>query len=212
MTSKYQKALVPLTEANLKRIVKGHDAAGYGMISASRQSLPESENITRTQELKYTLKKLGYSYIPVYGGYKEEGQEKAGLELSLIVYPYDIVSKTYADFDQFIDDLLDLGNKFNQDSILIKEPNDKPKYIECKTGNVMVSFDSHKLNDVDSDYFTALKKWSDMSLNKKEQKWDKGSPQRFTFEAYIEEQPNQFASGCARKHLGEFVVPGFRGV
>lgn len=212
----YGKYYVPLTEANMNRIVNGHDAFGYIMISASRADKSEEENNIRKKSIVKDIKSLGYSYVPVFGGYKEDGQDRASLEKSFIVYPYNIQTKEYADFDDFKRDMINLGKKYNQDSVLVKDGKNNPIYIQCSTETPYddndEGFSGVKYNHTDSEYFTALKKWSDMSKNGKNRDWKNGSLQRFTFEAYIDEQPNQVMSGHARTSLNEFVVPGFRGL
>ena len=61
---------IKLTEATLNRLVKGHDKDGYVILSASRGDKTDAENNRRFEELKKKVWNLGYSYIPVFGGYK----------------------------------------------------------------------------------------------------------------------------------------------
>lgn len=181
-----------LTEANLKRVSRGHDKDGYIIISASREELSAEENNRRTKNLKELLRKNHYSYLPVYGGYKELGQDKASMEKSFVVYPYDIVHNTTVDFNTFKNDMIKFSkdesvtvrdksnSELNQDSILVCEPGGKPHYLALKPGVEEMEFDSVEYNDTDKEYFTAIKKWNDSSLNRRGHDWDKGSPQRFT--------------------------------
>lgn len=181
-----------LTEANLKRVSRGHDKDGYIIISASKEKLSAEENNRRTKNLKELLRKNHYSYLPVYGGYKELGQDKASMEKSFVVYPYDIVDNTTVDFDTFKNDMIKFSKdesvtvrdkpdpELDQDSILVCEPGGKPHYLALKPGVEEIEFDSVKYNDTDKEYFTAIKKWNDSSLNRRGHDWDKGNPQRFT--------------------------------
>jgi len=211
-----------LTERNLNRISKGHEKDGYAIISACREVNSTEENNRFTNELRNELRRRGYSYLMVYGGYKELGQDKASLEKSFVVYPYDIGRRNSKDFEVFKNDMIDLAtpvknkesgetdeefeerkNKRNQDSILICEPGGKPRYISTREGAVDEDEFSGETeyNDLDEPYFTAIKKWNDMSLNRKNHKWDKGQPQRFSLkyaECFIDEPPHSYAEGHTR--------------
>ena len=180
--------LLKLTEANLNRISSGHEKDGYIILSAFRSGLTHDENNIRTIELRDWLRSKHYSYIRVYGKYRENISNEFKLEKSFIVYPFDIVTKDIANWETFEKDLIDIAKKYDQDSILICRPNWKPFYKGLKP-EVSDSeyFSGTKLNDVAQDYFTALKKWSDISLNRKNHDWNEGFPQRFTFESFEDE-------------------------
>jgi len=95
------------------------------------------------------------------------------------VYPYNVRKGTSTDFETFSNDMLQLGKEYNQDSILIKAPNEKAKYVLCSTGETDFEFDGITLNDVAQQYFTALKKWHP---DKKYKHPFQGKPQRYTLE------------------------------
>lgn len=221
-----------MTEANLNRIVKGHDEYGYAIISACRSDIYKNTNgdysldsndetyngyekvtdeqemryvnNTNTEKLKNMIRDKGYSYIQVFGGYKEKSKSKTSYEKSFIVFPYNIRTKEYTDFNIFFDDMIkwiqndDIG--FNQDSVLIKKPNENPKYFnqDGKAENEF-GFSNVKLNDVTQEYFTSLKKWKD--------DFDIGKPQRFTFtnEIYIRKFPATINEHRRRSMSGELV-------
>lgn len=228
---------IDLTEANLNRVVSGHDKMGYVILSASRQNLyktPSGEiysvfsgeekrspldkelkpgskehtdaNNIRTKKLLSYLRSNNYSYVPVYGGYKEAGTDKASTEKSFIVLPYDKESRQYIDFDTFADSLLKESQEFQQDTILIKYPNKNPDYYDCKSGKPLgYNFSSTVLNDITKEYFTALKGWGDIS-NKDSNTFTKGKPQRFSFEGmYMNDFPNTINEHRIRSSLGELV-------
>lgn len=187
-----------LTEKNLNRISKGHEKDGYVAISASRGDYSEQENNARTNKLKKFLKDKGYSYISIYGGYKEDNQDEASMEKSFIVYPYDVRNNEKKDFDAFLSDMKDIAETYEQDSILVCEPNGKPHYIGIKVDVQDGDFNDVVYNDTDKMFFTAIKKWNDSSLNKKGRPFDKGKPQRFTFECYIKCKPSNNMEGHRR--------------
>ena len=202
----------PLTEANLNRIAKGHEKDGYAILSASRGKNSEEENNKRTKELKDKLFKNGYSFISVYGGYKEQGQSKASMEKSFVVFPYDTINHTSTDFDKFKSDMIRFATpskenssyteEDDQDSMLICEPGGKPHYITLKSGLDAddTEFHSAEINDTDNEFFTAIKKWNDSSLNRKNHSWDNGKPQRYTltYECYIDNPPSSMQEGHRR--------------
>ncbi len=203
-----------LTGANLNRIVKGHDKDGYIMISACRENADledpkneqqvQDENNIRTEKLRQDIRACKYSYIPIYGGYREEGSNKASIEKSFIVFPFNRVDKTLADYNTFLDNMVRLGIKYNQDSILVKKPNSSPQYFNCRTlkftGDI---FNNVSLNDMQKEYFTALKKWSDSGRKGDSINWQ-GKQQRFTYEeSYINKSPCNNLSGHLRYSTGE---------
>ena len=189
--------LLKLTEANLNRISDEHEKDGYIILSAFRSDLTHDENNIRTKELSNWLRSKHYSYIRVYGKYREKISNEFKLEKSFIVYPFDIVTKSITTWEIFEKDLIGIAKKYDQDSILICRPKEKPFYKGVKTdAEDLECFSGTKLNDVTQDYFTARKKWRDMSLNRKNHDWSHGSPQRFTFESFEDEDevPELFLS------------------
>lgn len=202
-----------LTETTLNRIAKGHDKDGYVMISACRGDAlknPKSdqqvhdENNVRTRNLLKDIQSYKYSYIPVYGGYKETGSEKASIEKSFIVFPYDRSSNTSIDYETFLDNMTQLGKKYNQDAILVKKPNSSPQYFDCREMEfVGTPFKNASLNDMQKEFFTALKGWSDISNKGDEISW-MGKPQRFTYEeSYLDNSPYNIMNSHMRYSLGE---------
>lgn len=209
--------IIPLNETSLYRAVKEHDKNGYIIISAFRQDClsdkkenPSAqeifdENNRRTNNLKKDITNLSYSFIPVYGGYKEEGAEKASVEKSFIVFPYDFRTKENVDFEEFEKNLINLCEKYNQDAILIKRPDTKPRYYFPSTNSWDdVEFGSLKLNDVAQKYFTSLKSWQDISLNKKNRTTWNGTPKRFSYsETFLRLPPQSIMAAHARESEGE---------
>ena len=211
---RYGKDYMPLTETTMNRLVHGHNDKGYIIITAAKSENQEDGNNQRRKSLVSDLKELGYSYVPAFCGYKEEGQEKASLEKSYVVFPYDIATEKYDDFDNFRKNLINLGKKFKQEGILVKEDGKNPICIQCDTGEPYEGdegFTGVIFDHADDEYFTALKKHKDMHLSGKNRAHKNVSSRRFTFEAYIDEQPHQIMSGHARYSLNEFVIPGYRG-
>lgn len=212
-----ENALRILDEANLNRIAKGHDKDGYAILSASRAQNSEERNNFLTNQLRKALRDKRYSYISVYGGYKEYGQPKASLEKSFVVFPYDMQNHKKLDFETFKNDMINLATPSlrdkslssdeDQDSILICEPGGKPHYINLKDDTDLddLEFNSVEFNNTDNEFFTAIKKWNDSSLNRKGHNWDNGKPQRYTLktECYIDDAPTSMQMGHSRWASGD---------
>lgn len=136
----------------------------------------------------------------------EEGQDKANIEKSFIVFPFNISTKEDTDFEEFINDMFDwCGNDDNpQDAILVKFPGKNPRYYDPKNKKPTddVEFTGTSLNDITKEYFTALKKWNDIS---KKDNFTKGNPQRWTFESYMNDFPKSIAEHRIRTNKGELV-------
>lgn len=168
-----------LTDADLARWGEELDS---GNLSDRTIKEVAAVNNKRTSELARKLTQLHYPYVAAFGGYKEDGSEEFSFEKSFIVYPYnydkdasqDEVKNRKVEFDTLVNDMIDLGREYHQDSILVKEPNEKAKYINCETGSTEMEFSGTTLNDISKQYFTALKKF------KSGMKY--GKPQRFTYE------------------------------
>ena len=224
-----------LNEANLSRIKGFHNDAGYIIISASRamiykdgtpvarkdmESVSEDEllsgsalascNNKRTVELKKEIISNNFSFIPVYGGFKEVGTDAPSeYEKSFIVCNFDRKG-TPADMDKLVSKGIEWGKEFDQDSILVKRPNETPKYIITNPeadniGDIDFEFEgNYTLNDVTQMYFTALKKLS----TEPDSPEFKGKAQRFTFEGvYLNPAPDSVQAATKRFLTNELCLP-----
>lgn len=73
-------------------------------------------NNVKTKELRSALIGAPVSYIPVVGGYQEEGNDSATEEKSFFVIPRDT---EHFSLESFIDFALSLTRKFGQESVLV---------------------------------------------------------------------------------------------
>ena len=137
---------VPILEkSNAKRLIDKHTKDGYVILSACRGfedfNLDSSDdndickhntiNNKRTKELIADIQQRNFSYTPAYGGFIENNGDSNSEEVyeqSVIVYPYK-KDNTY-NFDELYEFALEMCKKYNQDSVLIKQPNDLPKYVK----------------------------------------------------------------------------------
>lgn len=210
--------LVSLNEVNAKSLIDRHTADGYVIISPCRgfedfgldetnpqdkQKLAEINN-QRVKELVDILKKTDFSYTPTYGGFIENQgtpNEENVYERSFVVYNHH-KDGSVGDFEELRQFALDMAKKYNQDSVLIQAPNDKPKYI-TKDGEVDWEFNGDvAFNDVQQKYFTDLHKnthkGGDISGRK---------PTRFSFlESYINPKPQCYGERFRRDKNGEIFL------
>ena len=147
------------------------------------------------------IKQSNFSYTPIYGGFKENlGTDKETIvyERSFIVYNKDKRGNN-RDFDELFNLGIEMCRKYNQDSFLVQEPNENPKYIK-QDGSVDFEFSGGKVfNDISQEYFTDLHKNTHNSgdISNRE-------PTRFSFtEAYVNPKPQCYSERHSRWLSGE---------
>lgn len=220
---------VPLTEASLTHILgKRKYGEGYVVVSACRGDWDEDDreqnnrlNNEKTRELKRAAKEAGFGYVPVYGGFIENfGTDKAKdvFERSLMVFPYSNRGEK-RDFSELKDWAKDMGIRFNQDAVLIKEPDEDgeakaPYYLVTadRDGNSIgdkqewFGKDTYKVNDIAQQYFT--------SMHKKSRRHEKDdNPRRFSLtegavgegrvRVFVNRDPKCYSGAHSRYMAGE---------
>lgn len=201
--------LVVLNEMTMERLLGKHFNKGLCIVSASRvKENTAEENNKYTREMYQAIIDSPYSFIPVFGGFIEttDNGEKlpAKYEKSAIILNYDKKGNEM-DFDEMKAFAMSLGTKYKQDSILVKAPNDNPKYILTSNniGEVDYEFSGDvKINDLTQEYFTSFIKSLNMSPNQDERR-----KTRFSFtEMYINPTFTTLNEGHSRKLKGEIVI------
>lgn len=189
-----------LTETNKNKLLKKHGDAGYIILSAFRGEYELNQNYKRNDSLKKDIKSSGFSYTPVWGGYKETdketGETKEVKEQSFIVFNF---KQGENESQENTEELKNLGKKlakkYDQESFLYKpskeEDGDKAYYI-TPTGKVEMTFNNIRPTDAIDIYFTNLKK--------SRFKQAKDSKQSVTFESviYFRDTPNSLAEAYKR--------------
>jgi hypothetical protein len=101
-----------LDESSLSRIFTHirQDKKSFGVISPFRGDLSKKENEERYIELKKAVRTLGYGFIELKGGFKEE----TGFTMEKSLFIPNIKKK----------ELTDLGQKYDQYSVIHKDSND----------------------------------------------------------------------------------------
>ena len=144
-----------LKESSLSKVFQ-HSKNAFIMVSACRNDYDEKTLKQKTKELANDIRDAGLGYIKTVGGYIEDGDEEGipVIEMSFFV-PYNN-SVTPEEFKELA---IDWCNKYNQDTVLIKEPgSDDINYIN-KQGEVEMSFNNTKLDDkMIQQYFSYLVK------------------------------------------------------
>ena len=210
--------MVSLNEINAKSLIDRHTKDGYVIISPCRGGADfgidtnnpkdkeklASINNERIKELIELIKDSGFSYTPVYGGFIENvgtPQEENVYERSFVVYPFDRkgVLQDFADLKDFA---IAMANRFNQDSVLVCEPNGTPAYIN-KSGEVDFELGNNvEFNDLSQTYFTDLHKNTDKFGNISNRK-----STRFSFtECYINPAPQCYSERYSRDMSGEIFL------
>ena len=105
------------------------------------------------------------------------------------MFYYNYKCKSNVDFDKFIEDIIHLGKKYNQNFILVKSPKGTFRYydLESKVWDDD-KFANKSLNDVQRLYFAKLKR---------------KSPEITYFESYLNKAPQSIMSAHARASSGE---------
>lgn len=179
--------LIGITESHLGRILAGvHNDNGYITVSAYRswaaenpeesaKRLPTEEeteeqqviNIGNDTELRRILRTTyAFSYLPVHGGFIEttdDGRKIEVTEPAYIVFASDRTGRP-AKMEDLKAFGRELAARFNQDSILVKEPGAKGASFMNREGGTDVEFQDFVTNRTDNPYFTKLRGGSDRPL------------------------------------------------
>lgn len=119
--------------------------------------LKQRNNYAR-KELNDQIKQSGFSYSPVYGGYKDKGSDTASFEPSYIVYNHDRQGNA-GDFDKLRQLAIQWCKEFKQESVYIQAPDEAPNYYDCDGNQCNASSSQQfKFNDLDQEYFTTTKR------------------------------------------------------
>lgn len=207
--------IVPISETNARRLLDRHTKDGYAIISACRGKSDfglgdsaqdtyrlNSINAQRTRELISDVQRQGFSYTLSYGGFIENlgtDNEENVYERSVIVYARR--RDGVADAEGLFDFAIGECAKFGQDSVLVKMPDEAPKYYR-KDGTIDFEFSGDvSFNDVTREYFTDLHKNT-------ERKIAPGTrPTRFSFtECYIAPKPQCYPESHVRSLKGEIFL------
>lgn len=154
-TNPYRPILIE--KVTLDRILNKHGDNGYVIVSANRSDLSQDRNDEKTRQLINDINQSGYSYLPVYGGYRntENGVEDS-YEPSFIIFNYTTNGQklNFTNLEKFA---IAICEKYDQHSVLIKSPSLPPVW-KNKSGVVVSKQSSNKAwkNDPTKEYFTSM--------------------------------------------------------
>ena len=156
-------------------------------------------NAVKDKELKDDIKKAGYSFTPVYGGYHGKDDVASSYEPSYVVYNYKRGDDNPGDFYELEQFAIKMCGKYGQESVYVQEPGSAPKYLDAEGNQVnMFSSNDFKLNRDDQQFFTTTKR-------------DKANPKTFSadivFESlYIQLRPASYNENMRRIKSGEYIL------
>ncbi len=144
--------ILNIEEGGLSRLLSHSSNHDIALITAFRGDYSKKDNLKRNQELKSALMGKSYGTTQVEGGYVEEehGMVKEA--------SYFVVNLNDVPFDEFKNDMIELGKQFNQDSVLIIPKEGEGGAFDSKTGDLAYGpFNGEvTLNDVE-DFYTRIR-------------------------------------------------------
>lgn len=179
-----------INEMSLNRLFTKHFNDGFIIISADKASIIDAKIAKdRFKQLEHDVANAGYSYVPVWGGYKEINPEtgnkfdSVSFEMGILIPNQKVGNR---DKPHGTDSLVELGKKlsliYDQESFLYKPMgNEKKAYWINRYGKVDYEFGNVSVNDLAQEFFTKL---NNAKNNTK-------ADRRFTFmnEIYINKAP-----------------------
>jgi hypothetical protein len=188
-----------IDEMSLNRLFTKHFNDGFIIITADKASIDNAKVAkNRFKQLEHDVASAGYSYVPVWGGYKEinpqtgNKYDAASFEMGLLV-PNQRVGNS--DKPHETDKLPELGkklaSKYDQESFLYKpQGQEKKAYWIDRNGRVDYEFGNVTVNDLAQEFFTKL---NNAKNNTK-------ADRRFTFmnEIYLNKAPYSASEAYGR--------------
>ena len=186
----------PLVNINENRAKQKLDRySGYGFIVISYGN----SDFDRIKEMISTIKSRKYSYMPIYGSFREnigEENETQTFEKSFVIFNYNNKKQVKTDeFSELLDFAIDLAQRFGQNSFLCYEPNKNLKYAKTD-GTTIAEYETDTpFNDLTKEY------WTDLHQNRHQQ------PTQSTFiGCYINPAPQCYSERHVRYLTGEIFI------
>lgn len=155
-------------------------------------------NKAADKHLRDDIKAAGFSYTPVYGGYRMQETGEESHEPSYVVYCYDRNGQP-CDFEKLKAFGLKMCLKYSQESVYVQAPGKPPVYLDYNGNQVnSTSSNNFKFNRDGEEYFTTTSR-------------DKSHPQRFTADIvfenmYIPIRPGDYNENMRRRKSGEYIL------
>lgn len=158
----------------------------------------KKRNARKDKELLDDIRKSGYSYTPVFGGYKGTDDVQSSYEPSYVVYNYKRGGEP-GDFEELLQYALEWCGKYRQDSVFVQRPGEAPVYLNRHGEQVnSTSTKNTKYNRYGEMFFTTTSR-------------DKTNPQQFTSDIqfenrYIPLRPACYTEKMRRTKQGEYIL------
>ena len=185
--------LVNITNSRAKQLLDKHSTYGFIVIGYG------NSDFDKIKEMISTIKSRKYSYMPIYGSFREnigEENETQTFEKSLVIFNYD--NKQHCEvgkFSELFDFAIDLAQQFNQDSFLYCEPNKNLKYVKTDGTTIAEYKTDTPFNDLTKEY------WTDLHQNRHQ------PPTQSTFTGcYINPAPQCYSERHVRYLKGEIFI------
>ena len=158
----------------------------------------KARNKAADKQLRQDIQDAGFSYTPVFGGYRMQETGEESHEPSYVVYCYDKKGQQ-RDFQDLLEFGLKMCLKYSQESVYVQAPGEPPVYLDYNGNQVNTSSsDNFKFNRDQEEFFTTTSR-------------DKSNPQRFTADIvfenmYIPLRPGDYNENMRRRKQGEYIL------
>ena len=176
----------------------GYQSIDSDALYDEMQDWLKARNKAADKQLRQDIQDAGFSYTPVYGGYRMQETGEESHEPSYVVYCYDRTGQQL-DFQDLLQFGLKMCLKYSQESVYVQAPGKPPVYLDYNGNQInRTSSDNFKFNRDQEEYFTTTSR-------------DKSSPERFTADIvfenmYIPIRPGDYNENMRRRKSGEFIL------
>lgn len=188
------KGYVKLNETSYDKLMNFHYENGFCILTAFRSEYSLRQNRRRNRELGRELSERGLGYVKITGGFLEtiepdnihwdEAEQISAddelrrlpvIEESLLVPNYNRnTRKPFDDFEELEDIVIELGERWEQDAVLICPPfsNGRAFYAITNSrngnvGDIDMQFTNMNLASISDEYFSSLAKTKNILMRKR---------------------------------------------
>jgi hypothetical protein len=181
-----------IVETSVSRLLTHFDETGFAVLTAYRGEKTKEENEANLDKLKRQVRTSGYSFIPIIGKGREQhpdGTETIASEPSIFIPDK---PRHYGAID-LRDLVVELGNDYQQTSVLYKSKDGPVVEIKCSTGEILRTMPSFGAKEW-ADFWTQIVRGS---------KSQQGLKVVFEDVFYRTRNPESFIEGMGRQADGE---------
>ena len=134
----------------------GYEQSGIEPCGEDSKLALSDFNIKRIIEVMTTCRENKFRYMPIFGCFTQNNEN--WYEAAFVIYPY-WTNDIQHTFEELLTFSTGLAKGFNQETILVKRPGDKPVYV-TKEGNTECEIGEERdaISDLAEHYFTDLHK------------------------------------------------------